>query len=322
MFVNSVKLYSKFSNQVLGDEISNGSFFPIGNDLDVDLLDNGLGYIMKHNQSLSLFNLSAEITNNFSLGFWLYSINQGQVLHPDTGDVTDVIMPVISFFSANNVPVIEVLEGAQSDGKNYLTVKVGNTYFVTTKTYIAEVFHFIYIVWKGDIGSVTIFIDGKEQILTPSGSLVRTIDGSVLDVFINALNETGFNITQNTGYIDDIVLFNDSKDGAIRASNAVNNSVEYIVDASLVSIAESGQSFLFIDPATVRTTSIVDDLNYIYAGRDDGKIKRASPLFWEVRKVFVENKEANVINETVLDNGEPAFLDRGFLKISSSTVRL
>jgi len=323
MFIDSAKFYSKFSDKTLFDSITSNVFTVVGDDQNLDILDGGLGYVMKHDQNLELNNFTFSISTDFSLGFWLYPVNQGQVLHPDTGEISNVIMPLISFFSGDN-PVIELNEISKADGTNYLSVKINDTYTVTTESYVTEVFHFIYVAWAGEIGKVSVFVDGREQKTTNSGSVQLSLSGSTLDIFINKFNELGFNVAQNTGYIDDIVVFNDSKDAAKRTSNAINFSVDFIVDTLLVNKDEFGQAFLFNDPPTVRTTAMVDDLSFIYLSRDDGKILRGSPLFWEVRKVFSENNEEDLIEETVLDIGGAvnASLDGGFLKIKSSIVRL
>jgi hypothetical protein len=321
MFIDSVKLYVKFDDETLIDEITNNTFVATGTDLIVDILSGGLGYGMKHNQSLELSNFPFSISTDFSIGFWLYPQNQGQVINPDTGVITNLIMPLISFFSGTE-PIIEITEISQSNDTNFLSIRLEEIYSATTEEYDVDMFHFVYISWKGETGSITIFIDGKEQVTTTSGTVVTSIGGATMNMFINKISETGFNITQNIGFIDDLVVFNDSKKAAQRSSNAINFSVDYIVDDTLVNLNESGQSFLFNDPATVRTTSMTDDLSFIYVARDDGKILRGSPLFWEVRKVFSENNEKDLIEETVLDNGSPSSLDGGFLKIESSVVRL
>tara|TARA_Y100000310_G_scaffold343501_1_gene451447 strand:- start:1889 stop:2890 length:1002 start_codon:yes stop_codon:yes gene_type:complete len=333
VFVDSAKLYMKFDDKTLTDTITSNAFVVEGDNVDLEILDDGLGYVMKHDQNLRLDNFVFSISTDFSIGFWLYPMNQGQVINPDTGEVTNITMPVISFF-AGTEPVIEILEMSQADETNLLLIVINDRYTVSTLSYVAEVFHFVYISWTGETGKIAVYIDGKEQPLSTNGSPQLSLAASSLDVFVNKINETGFNITQNTGYIDDVVVFNDSLTAAKRSSDAINFSVDFIVDTLLVNKSESGQAFLFDDPNTIRTTSMVDDLSFIYVARDDGKILRGSPLLWEVRKVFSENNEEDFIVETVLDVGDPAktveerkelnkaSLDLGFLKIDKSIVRL
>jgi len=75
------------------------------------------------------------------------------------------------------------------------------------------------------------------------------------------------------------------------------------------------------DPSTVTVTSAVDDMSYIYVGRNDGKILCGSPLFWECRKMYSDNNEA--LNIDLSNNAEDDnSVSDGFLKIKNKIIRL
>ncbi|MCD6435970.1 MAG: hypothetical protein J7L15_06235, partial [Clostridiales bacterium] len=81
-------------------------------------------------------------------------------------------------------------------------------------------------------------------------------------------------------------------------------------------------NILFNDPDIVKVNSVINDVGFIYLARNDGKILRGSPLFWESRKVYSNNDESLVLNETVSDQADKAVVDNGFMKIKKSIVRL
>jgi hypothetical protein len=75
---------------------------------------------------------------------------------------------------------------------------------------------------------------------------------------------------------------------------------------------------------------MIDDLSYIFIGRNDGKIMRGSPLFWETRKSFSDEEEYNSggipkeLQGTVVKdaNGKIIEDNTGFLVLNKNTIRL
>ena len=69
------------------------------------------------------------------------------------------------------------------------------------------------------------------------------------------------------------------------------------------------------DPETITINSMIDDLSYIFVGRNDGKIMRGSALFWETRKTFADIEEYST-------GGLPGSPVGGFLSLNNTTIRL
>jgi hypothetical protein len=77
------------------------------------------------------------------------------------------------------------------------------------------------------------------------------------------------------------------------------------------------------DPEMITINSMIDDLSYIFIGRNDGKIMRGSPLFWETRKSFSDDEEyvTGGIPES-LKGKDANNKDTGFLELNKNTIRL
>ena len=72
-------------------------------------------------------------------------------------------------------------------------------------------------------------------------------------------------------------------------------------------------------------TSSVNDMSYVYLGRNDGKILRGSPLLWESRKDYSNEKEADILNvvyysgSLVVDSNN---VSEGFLTLKDKVIEL
>ncbi|GAG89886.1 unnamed protein product [marine sediment metagenome] len=161
-------------------------------------------------------------------------------------------------------------------------------------------------------------IDGKEDTLTYSGSLPTSMNGSLLDLYINH-NLEGYatNIAKNYGYISDIFMLNVANSSEADIQRVVNDGVEYLVDDNYINTYVEKSNIYFNDPDTITVTSTIDDMSYVYMGRNDGKILRGSPLMWQTRRTFATDEEVEL-----LDLSSDDITSTGFLELKDKSVRL
>jgi len=316
MFINDLKLLLKFDTDSLYEEISQTYMTAQGDDQVVDTGSTN-GYLMKNYQYLLGDNFfrgySLNISNSFTIGFWLYPYNPGLTTNLSTNDVESVSMPVLSFndISSADNSIITITENTTSSGKNNLKISfVNSSYSAISEDYDPSIWHFLWIAYNGS--SLDVYIDGNLQTLSSiSGTLPSSIEGSKLDLYINhSVEGYAYNITKNKAYIDDIFVFNVYNTSLTDMQRVINYGIDYIIDDTLTDNRFGGYGIYFNDPDTITVNSSIDDMSYIYLGRNDGKILRGSPLFWEVRKVFSTKKENDLVDES-----------NGFLKIKDSIVR-
>ena len=118
-------------------------------------------------------------------------------------------MPLLDFINGGN-SVIRITDHTTSDEENYININLDDTtYQASSEQYATGYWHHLWASYNG--ATLTLYIDGKQQTLTESGSLPASLSGSSLDLYINhSLGGYDYNIAKNTGYIDDIFLFNTS----------------------------------------------------------------------------------------------------------------
>lgn len=316
MYIDSLKLLLKFDNHELFENV-NQVYLNAYIDQTVSTFDNGLGYIMKQSQYIGNSNFNFDITNKFTMSFWLNPSNPGVVINEYSGEEESLEMPVFSIVR-NNYPSIYLYEKTLPNTKNYLTIDVENIddpidpydpygsaiYSISTPEYDSSIWHHFFVVYAS--GSINIFIDGIEVATTESGICPSSVNGyGSSDFYINK-NKTDIfygNQTYNSGYIDDLAIFNDNKDISF-LQNLINNSIDYAVDINSSINKEKQYGIMFDDPSTVKITSMIDDMSYIFITRNDGKIFRGSPLFWKTRKVYSNDEEFNILNENIIVSSE------------------
>ena len=328
MFVPTVKLLLKFDDSSLYENISN-TFLSVNGNTSVDILPNGLGYVMKQDQYLFALSFSTTISEKMILGFWLYPVNPGVVVNPDTNSIEGVEMPIINLVGAGNLtPVVSVFETTTEDDNNFLTVRLeSNTYSVSTNNYSVGIWHHFWLVYdnSGSVEKLDIYIDGTLQDkINESGSVPISLTGNLVDIYINRhIDGFAYNKTNNFGYLDDMVIFDTDIDAEEKCQKMINYSVDYIVDDNYRFFAEKDYGVAYEDPTTLRINSLINDMSFIFVSRNDGKILRGSPLFWEVRKMFSDEREKGLLQETIIgDNEGESQINNGFLQITGSMVRM
>ncbi len=324
MWVNDLKLLLQFKNPNIYEEVSQSYLQVLGSNLGVQILDND-GYVMKENQYLmgdgfNYVGFNCDVSTSFTMGFWLYPICPGVVLKND-GLVSSITMPLIDFneIGSTNLSIIKLTETSTIDGYNYLTVYLNNTdYTASTSAYSSAQWHHFWITYDGNRSLFLIYLDGILQSLNSiSGSIPSVLSGEYLDLYINH-NLEGYSSTigKNTGYLRDLFLFNTCHSDSSEIQRVINDDILYLADDNYVSTYIDKKVIYFNDPDTVTVTSAIDDMSYIYIARNDGKIMRGSPYFWEVRRIFSNPKEVQSLGLSSEN------INSGFLNITDKIIRL
>jgi len=330
-YISTLKLFLKFNNISLYEEISSTYMDTYGDESSPSInggsatpsiLPNGAGYIMQDNQYLvgegiSNNGFSLGVNSAMTLGFWLYPVNPGFATNSVSGNAESITMPLLDLLNSNtNLSIFEVTEHTSEHNENYITVDIGN-YSSSSEKYLVGLWHYILFAYNGS--SFNIYIDNKLQTLQEvSGSLPGSINGSNVDLYINRYFEGySYNIAKNYGYIDDIFILSDNSLNDNDMKKIINYGTEYVVDTNFNTKIIDGYSVYFNDPTTITVSSAAKDMNYVYLGRNDGKIMEGSPLLWEVRKSY-----SNLNEVALVDTIEESDIVNGFLKINNKMVRL
>jgi hypothetical protein len=333
-----------FGDSTLYDPVSGKFFQAINTNDDASVNINNLGYQMRQNQSLICRDVVVETgSSGFSFCFWLYPSNPGQVKSPYSNDLKPLRMPIIIFSdTASDFEdvVLSVYENTNIDGTNKIELKItsydeyGNTdnsYIAYSDPYTSSESHHFFFNISIEKNNIQIIIDGDESGLSDvSGILPDSFEYATLDVGINRIYEQNYsyNLSNNIAIIDDIGFFNIQFEPQSILPKLINEGLVEFADLDLRNKEDYLQSSLFNDPTTLKINAIIDDMSYVYLARNDGKILFGSPLLWESRRLFSDDRELNLLNELVitetLNDVVPsgAEIVNGFLKITDSIVRL
>lgn len=325
MLISSAKLLLRFKNSSLFEEVSQTYMSSLDSAASPQILDGG-GYVMSNDgyllgEGVSAAGYPLDINNVFTLGFWLYPVNPGMASNPGTGEPTSVTMPLLNFneIGSGDISIIKLTESTTSSGTNYLTVSFNDdSYYASSENYSHGTWHHFWIVYNNT--NLFIYVDGTLQALQGvNGSLPSNLNGSYLDLYINhSLTGYAYNVAKNYGYILDIFVINADNRSEVDMQRAINDGIIYILDDTFTSSYKEKFSIYFDNPDTITVTTSIDDMSYIYIGRNDGKILRGSPLLWENRRMFSDPNE-----ETVLDlSGGESSIFKGFLELKNKTIRL
>lgn len=322
MYIDNLKILFLFEDTNGLEEISQTSIDALGDNTTFAISSNG-EYVMRNDQYLhgdgsSGSGYSVDISSDFTMGFKLYSINNGVVSNPSNGSPESITLPIIDFVSTNSFLRLE--EVNYIDGNNFIKVTIGNgSYILKTDSYSPGYWHYIWVAYNSS--TLSIYIDGVLQNLTVlSGSHPGALSISNAEIYINhSIDGYGYNIAKNTGYIDDIFMMNEYDVSLINIQSVINNGILFLVDKDYISTVLSN-SFYMDDPYSINVVSFVDDLTYIYIGRNDGKILRGSPLLWEVRRMFNDSQETSLLKLNGDVNNK--INSEGLLEIKNKMVRL
>lgn len=331
MFIDSLKFLLRFNNtSTMIEEVSQTHVFPIGDDIVPNISESG--YLMKDAQYLlgegSASNgYNSSITEEYTLGFWLYPISPGLAVVSGSTTLHSIEMPVITFVdsSSSQHSIIEITEHTQSSGNNSLKISERGDYSVFSEEYEPNKWHYFWITRNSN--GIQIFVDGIENTLqNESGTLETQLSAgleSFLYVYVNHnLDGYGETVAKNGGIIDDIFLLNIKNSSQTDIQRVINDGVLYVVE-TIYNTTNIDKSDIYMnDPDMITVNSMVDDLSYIFIGRNDGKIMRGSPLLWETRRSFADDEEYKSGNIPEDLKGARNTNDSGFLVLNQNTIRL
>lgn len=327
-FNSATKFVTKFDNSLL-EEFS-GEFLSInGDDTDIVYLDSN-GYQMKQNQTLTKSACLLKAGKKISIGFWLFPINPGKVVNNSNSELEDVDISVLDLSEGildpyeeswiQGDPAIIVRERVTTGGNSLVIDMIDpgdNVFTSVTTSYEYGKWHYFWITFYGD-NFFKVFIDGKESTLSQTGLLPSTIDADEVEVSINRFIQSSGNVTNNYGYIDDVVILNTYINDIFQIQKIINTGIDFLLGEESQDVEEVDFALLYDDPTAIRLTAVVDDGSFIYASRTDGKILQGSPLLWDTRLVFSNPEEENVL----LKFGDEIEIKDGSLNITKGTIRL
>ena len=340
MHVSYIKMLMDFNNATLYEIVNNKFFVTINSkdDIIVDITD--LGYEMKEQQQLICKDIRVETdSSGFSFCFWLYPKNTGQVSSLSGSSLEPLRKPILIFsepYTDFNNTVLSVYENTNADNTNTIELKISSfdasgslssEYIAYSDSYEELMSHHFLFNICVEKEEVQIIIDGVDAFSSASGSLPPSFIYEYLDVGINKISEIEYtyNLSNNSGYIDDIGFFNLQFDTESILPKLINEGLSEFSNLELRYSEDFLQGVLFDDPTTLKINAMIDDMSYVYLARNDGKILFGSPLFWESRRIFSDSREIQLLNDTLISNDEkasPAIIENGFLKITNSTIGL
>ncbi len=337
MFINELKLLLRFDNAAtIFDEISQTNMSVLGTNTVPILM--GSGYQMQDDQYLfgdgvlsNGFNL--DFTTDLTISFWLYSVSPGIAIDEKTGTLLPIEMPLINIIdtsSASN-PIIEIVEETRDTGNNVLRIIEEGKYTAYSEEYEPNSWHHFWIVHSPKPTGLQIFVDGTEHTLQDetdgfSSNLTDGL-GTLFNLYINhSIDGYSSSVAKNTGVIDDLFILNTSINAVSDIQRVINDGLLYLLDDDFNTTNINKYSIYFNDPETITINSMIDDLSYVFIGRNDGKILRGSTLFWESRKSFSDPREHVLLGldpnyaeaSTIPNSGR---VD-GFLQLINETIRL
>lgn len=337
-YVSSAKLLLRFDNSLI-DSITTDSFltahFTPAYSVDpVSLQLSQGGWIYARDLGLS-------ISDRMTISFRFFPVNSGVARNPTTGSLETMQMPLLDFgegadepYSSDYLPINDVcvlyekcLEEHMNQLVIYLADPAGNTYYAVTEPYDTTSWHQVWIAWSGISSQIRVFIDGKIQLLSETGSMVTLINGGNVGFWLNVIPtilSTGYDFCYNYNKIRDLIVLNDFIDTVTTIQRSINFSIDYAFDTIYANIDEVSFPVFFNDPSAIKIMDMVFDGKYFYSTRSDGKVMQGSPLFWQTRRDFAIKGESDVLHSFSKDTVQQKGVDvsDGLLKIRNGTVRL
>jgi hypothetical protein len=278
------------------------------------------------------------MTNKFGIGFWLKPVNQGLAENPITHESLPLRQAIAAQgswnyssgqFIGNNHQFV-VYEETQDDGTNKLVACVNGlssgmsnvTLSLKSSAYSCNEWHHFFINYSG--GSFfDIYIDTVLDVNSiSSGTMPVTLSTSTFDLTLNtAAPGFTYQVVQNTGEIDDFVIFNSyrSLDDIQRIAN---QGALYVADSAYANVNEIHQGFIVDDPSTVQITSVFANRGNIYVGRTDGKLLRGVRSLWESRHEFSDLRELDLLTVVKKTADNTLSVTNGVLQLKNEIIRI
>ena len=325
-----IKLYYTFDDATFRNEVDTATMTVTGSPsiVPAEISD---GWQMDTNTYAST-STSLGITNAFSIGFWLKSVNPG--LGNDAGTLVPMKMSLFAKAQVNDGGAsttitnaqFYVWEETQPDGTNVMKIFLknasGSDCTVTTPTYTVGVFHYFVLVYSA--GSFTCYIDGVSVGVTTSAAVPSSLASTTQNFVLNkGPDGNSYELIHNTGVLDDLFLCNTAL-SSNDASKVYTTGVQYVFNSSYTSILEVDNSIVFSDPSTVQVNVVGSDNSDIYVGRSDGKLLKGYRQLWQYKQGFGSKSEQQLIEDEFgpVGNGSKYSITNGVLTVKSILVNL
>jgi hypothetical protein len=325
----ATKFFVPFSRDSLVDVASGTDLSSAGSQVVVAVDDDG--YRMKPNQYLFAKDVDLQITTAMSLGFVFSSNDYGMARNPNTGQLSPLRVTLLESgpgvydeTDGSYLPSADYLlvyESSVAGNKNRLVVTLYSAslspYTVTTDYYSAGQVHHVWVAWNGSSGDFKVWIDGKIQSLSATGSVPASTLLSTAGVWINRLFlSPNYDVASHDGILAELYFANEYLDDDEFIQKVVNQGVGSAADVEESDYHESVFPLFFDDPAGVKVTAACHDGTAVYVARTDGLILEGNPVVWGSRRDFRYAKEDSFVETP------GAVYDNGFLKITSGMVSL
>lgn len=303
-FISSTRFVAKFDALPLVESVSGNVFTTIGAGT-TEILDDGLGYQIKQGQHLERDDVSLQVGNEMTVGFWLKSTNPGQVRNSSTGNLEPLKISLLDIREPTvfNTLILLLYEQTDPDGQNN-TLRgtfvdlFGDTFEFVSSKYSVGTWHHFWLVYNSPVNpNVQLFIDGVADSLSTTGTVPGGLKGGSAVVSINRMAlSPSFNVVDSQAVIDDLVILNDADSSGATLAKVINHSLDFAFNTDYMNNEEIDQSFIFNDPDVFHLTSVETDGTNVLATRSDGKILEGSPLMWQSRKRFSDDNEINSLD--------------------------
>lgn len=342
LYGSSVKFFFKFESLPIVDNVTGRrAVIDVSSSAGRPFLEDGaFGQALRMRpQSVIQYNTTMPSSlAEFSLGFWLKSVNIEPSVNVSTGDLNYYRLALLdkSTFEADGDDIISVeedetfvlYEECLSDSKNRLRIHLrdtdSNEYEFVTQEYSTGEFHHFWITYNGSGGIFSVYIDGKLAEFSVDDTVPAELQVNMSVPFHLNKSSLGYGglLRGNFGLIDELVFQTDFIQSGEILARHINYGSEYALDNSLLYREETNQAFAYDDPTTIDIVSVCSNGTNVYAGRTDGKLLKGDRTMWRVRRDFANRDEIRFVKKNILASDYIASVEDGALKLFKASVRI
>ncbi len=270
------------------------------------------------------------VYNEFSLSFWLKSVNPGIA-----SDGSALRMPVMTqggfTIVGDDVNLADtssfcIFEETLENGNNQLVLAMMNTSnfisYHTSPEYSVGEFHHFWISWFGASQILKLYIDQVEVSFTSSSSIPYFLGTGVFTFKLNynCIGKVSTNL-RNAGTIDALTILDNYYNDQDLIDRITKYGGIYITNNDYLLFEEIYQGWLFDDSGTVEITGISNSRGQMYVAKSNGQLLKGSKKIWDSRINFGYNKELQRLTVFSRENTSPTIVN-GVLNINNEIVRI
>ncbi len=334
-YTTTTKLYCKFANTSLFDEVIGSNLTYTSSDADTpQVVTRPNGHALQLDTSISMSSSRAILSGatGFSIGFFLKSVSPGVVeSSPPTGTeplrialLSESLFPVVSTTTSLNQWVFVAWEETQGGGYNVMKVAIhGATTATTVSTpYFAGAFNHFWFAYNGAGHVLKIFRNGVDETDSVTGTVPTSLSVYSTSFEINkGIDGEEYNISRNEGNIYELVVATVSITDTATISRAMTLGVDYVFNTTFQLVDELYETIQFDDPSTVQVNAVLSDNADIYLARSDGKLVKASRELWKFRRDFAGAAEKELLESTNGTDSNVISVDKGVVTVKTAVIR-